>query len=104
MAENVRRFTNTQMLFHLGLVVTFMLPSVTGLAWMYIETDWGRMLAAPFGGYAGALEIHMIAGLVLLAGVGVDTKRKARFPLSFIFFGLVAVEDGGTSVCRGKRG
>ena len=26
------------------------------------------MLAAPFGGYAGALEVHKITGLVLLAG------------------------------------
>ena len=68
MAENVRRFTGTQMLFHLGLVVTFMLLSITGLAWMYIETGWGKMLAAPFGGYTGALEVHKITGLVLLVG------------------------------------
>ncbi|MEA3274322.1 MAG: cytochrome b/b6 domain-containing protein [Pseudomonadota bacterium] len=68
MAENVRRFTPTQMLFHLGLVITFMLLSVTGLAWMFIETDWGKMLAAPFGGYTGVLEVHKITGLVLLAG------------------------------------
>ncbi len=68
MASNVRRFTPTQMLFHLGLVLTFMLLSVTGLAWMYIETAWGKALAAPFGGYAGALEVHRITGLVLLAG------------------------------------
>ncbi len=46
MAENVKRFTATQILFHLLLMVTFMLLSVTGLAWMFIETAWGKLLAA----------------------------------------------------------
>ncbi len=64
---NVRRFTALQMMFHFGLIVTFMLLSVTGLAWMFIETSWGKTLAAPFGGYTGALEVHKITGLVLLA-------------------------------------
>ena len=90
MSENVRRFTGVQMLFHLGLVITFLLLSVTGLAWMFIETDWGKMLAAPFGGYTGTLEVHRITGLVLLAGFAahilytiwvVDWKR---FPESLL--------------------
>lgn len=71
MAENVRRFTVVQIVFHLGLVITFMLLSVTGLAWMFIETGWGKMLAAPFGGYTGALEVHKITGLLMLGGFGV---------------------------------
>jgi cytochrome b subunit of formate dehydrogenase len=65
--KNVKRFTPTQILFHWALIVIFMLLSVTGLAWMYIETGWGQDLAAPFGGYTGALEWHRITGLVLLA-------------------------------------
>lgn len=68
---NVKRFTGVQILFHLGLIVIFMLLSVTGVAWMFIETDWGKMLAEPFGGYTGALEVHKITGLVLLAFFGV---------------------------------
>ena len=67
MAKNLKRFTRTQILFHSVLIVVFMIMSVTGLAWMYIETGWGQMLAVPFGGYAGALEWHRITGLVLLA-------------------------------------
>ncbi len=67
MAKNVKRFTPTQIMFHWVLIVLFMLLSVTGLAWMYIETGWGQSLAAPFGGYAGALEWHNTTGLVLLA-------------------------------------
>lgn len=63
----IRRFTGTQRLFHLGLVNLFMLLPVTGVAWMYIETDWGKGLAGLFGGYENILEVHRIAGLVLIA-------------------------------------
>ena len=42
--------------------------SVTGLAWMYLETPWGKGVAGWFGGWENTLEIHRIAGLVLLAG------------------------------------
>ena len=66
MTKNVKRFTPVQILFHWALIVFFMLLSVTGLAWMYIETQWGQALAAPFGGYTGALDWHKITGLVLL--------------------------------------
>ena len=66
MAKNVKRFTPAQMLFHFLLILTFMLLSVTGLAWMYIETIWGQALVTPFGGYTGALEVHKITGMTLL--------------------------------------
>lgn len=69
---SVRRFNVPQRLFHLVLVVGFMLLSVTGLAWMFIETAWGRWLAAPFGGYTGALQVHRITGLALLTGFGLQ--------------------------------
>lgn len=65
---NVKRFTATQRLFHFGLILTFMLLSVTGLAWMYIETGWGQGLVNIFGGYTAVLEVHRITGLVLLIG------------------------------------
>jgi len=64
----VRRFDGIQRLFHLGVIILFMLLSVTGMAWMYIETEWGKGLAAIFGGYQTTLWVHKIAGLVMLAG------------------------------------
>ncbi|MCO5762851.1 MAG: cytochrome b/b6 domain-containing protein [Chromatiaceae bacterium] len=85
--SNIRRFTPVQMLFHGALIVTFMLLSITGLAWMFIETAWGQSLAAPFGGYTGALEVHKITGLILLGLFAihifytlyhVDWKRPSR--------------------------
>lgn len=62
------RFTAAHRLWHLGLILVFMTLSVTGIAWMYFETPWGRGLANLFGGYIQVLEIHRIAGLVMLAG------------------------------------
>lgn len=65
----LKRFTPVHRLWHLGLILLFMTMSVTGIAWMYFETPWGRGLANLFGGYSDVLEIHRIAGLVLLAGL-----------------------------------
>lgn len=66
--NRLMRFTAVHRLWHFGLVLIFMLLSVTGIAWMYFETSWGRGLAGLFGGYGGTLEVHRIAGLVMMAG------------------------------------
>jgi cytochrome b subunit of formate dehydrogenase len=62
----LRRFTLVQRLWHFILIIIFMLLSVTGLAWMYIETSWGHGLAELFGGISSALLVHRITGLVML--------------------------------------
>ena len=64
------RFTPVQQLWHLALIFIFILMTVTGFAWMFIETHWGNGLANWFGGIRETIEIHKIAGLVLLAGFG----------------------------------
>ncbi len=64
----LKRFAPIYRLWHLGLIIIFMTLSVTGISWMYYETPWGRGLADLFGGYLGVLEIHRIAGLVMMAG------------------------------------
>ena len=46
----LKRFSPTHRLWHLGLLVVFMILSVTGIAWMYFETPWGQGLAEQFGG------------------------------------------------------
>ena len=65
----LKRFTPGHRLWHLGLILNFMIMSVTGIAWMFFETPWGRGIANLFGGYSNTLQIHRIAGLVLLAGL-----------------------------------
>ena len=52
MADNrtcIRRFPPVHRLWHFGLLLVFMVLSVTGIAWMYFETPWGRGLADRFG-------------------------------------------------------
>jgi len=66
-ATRLKRFSPAQRLWHVSLILVFMLLSVTGLAWMYIETPWGQGLAGWFGGIRNTLEIHRVAGLVMLA-------------------------------------
>ena len=65
----LKRFSSGHRLWHLILMLLFMLLSVTGIAWMYYETQWGRVLAGLFGGYQETLEVHRIAGLVLLGAL-----------------------------------
>ena len=61
----VERFTRGERWMHTLLVVCFMALSVTGIAWMFIETDLGKALALPFGGVDGVLLVHRLFGLFL---------------------------------------
>lgn len=69
----IRRFTRVQRLFHLFLVVTFLIQSGTGFGRLYITTDFGRSLCSLFGGYEAAIVIHFWVGIVMMAGFGVHT-------------------------------
>lgn len=64
----IKRFTPLQQLFHILLMVSFLVQAATGLARMYIETAWGGRLAYLFGGYDTARSIHIYVGLLMLAG------------------------------------
>ncbi len=63
----IERFTKAERYFHTLLVVCFMALSLTGIAWMYIETGLGQTLVVPFGGYEGAIWIHRLFGALLMA-------------------------------------
>lgn len=84
----IRRFTRGQRLFHLLLIFAFTLQAASGLARMYIMTDWGRHLADFFGGYQQTLAIHWWVGLFMLALLGVHVLyilcriRWRHFPQS----------------------
>ncbi len=62
----IERFTPIQRLLHFLLILTFVTQSVTGVARMYITTDWGQALASLFGGYHSAIYIHKLVGLLML--------------------------------------
>jgi len=63
----VERFTRGERWTHTFLIICFMALSVTGVAWMYIETGLGKALAWPFGGGDGAVWVHRLFGLILIA-------------------------------------
>lgn len=62
----LKRFTPVQKAFHAMLMLSFLVQAVTGTARMYIETNWGRTLAHPFGGYEQCLIVHKYVGLFML--------------------------------------
>jgi cytochrome b subunit of formate dehydrogenase len=65
-SEKIRRFTAVQRLFHVLLVISFMIQASTGFARMFIETEWGRGLAYVFGGYGSALVLHKVSGTFMV--------------------------------------
>ena len=69
--RRIRRFSIFQRLFHFLLMLSFLTQAATGLSRMYIETQWGRSLAAFFGGYQWALTIHKWVGIFMLVLFGV---------------------------------
>ncbi len=78
----VERFNRGERWAHTALIVCFMALSVTGVAWMYIETGFGKALAWPFGGAEGAVWVHRLFGLILLAIFAIHVGYMIRFALS----------------------
>ena len=63
----IKRFTPIQRLFHVLLILSFVILSITGIARLYFSTEWGRYLASFVGGYHAARNIHKWTGLFMLA-------------------------------------
>ena len=62
----IRRFTPVQRIFHLLLLSSFLTQGFTGLARMYIETNWGKWLLWVIGSYERALTVHKYVGIFLI--------------------------------------
>jgi cytochrome b subunit of formate dehydrogenase len=70
---HIRRFSRTDRLFHLFLMLTFIIQTATGFGRLFITTGWGKQLIAFFGGYENSLLIHEWVGILMLAGFVVHT-------------------------------
>ncbi|MFZ7126525.1 MAG: formate dehydrogenase subunit gamma [Desulfobacterales bacterium] len=70
-ADRIRRFSPLDRLFHLTLMLTFLIQSATGFSRLFITTGWGRKLSGVFGGYEGALVVHRWVGVFMLLGFAV---------------------------------
>lgn len=66
--NRIKRFTPLQRLFHLLLMVSFLTQGASGLARMYFETPFGKWLSGFFGGYEGALHVHINVGIFMIIG------------------------------------
>jgi len=84
----IKRFTLLQRLFHLLLMVSFLVQAATGVGRMYIETSFGQALVAPFGGFYGALAVHRWVGLFLLG----------LFVVHLLYLFLVVFKNGKKSI------
>jgi len=66
--NRIKRFSPLQRIFHLLLMLSFLIQGATGLTRMYIETSWGKWLSRLFGGYDAALTVHKYVGLFMICG------------------------------------
>lgn len=67
----LKRFNRTQRLFHLFLVLTFLIQSGSGFGRLFITTDFGKSLSWVFGGYETAIVIHFWTGVLMIIGFAV---------------------------------
>ena len=63
----LKRHNRIQRLFHLGLLLTFLLQTATGFSRLFITTDFGKRLTWIFGGYDTAIEIHFWGGIAMMS-------------------------------------
>jgi cytochrome b subunit of formate dehydrogenase len=70
MNDQVRivRFNIFDRLFHVFVMVTFLLQAVTGMGRLLYQTAWGKSVVGLFGGYDRASTVHNTVGVVMIIG------------------------------------
>jgi cytochrome b subunit of formate dehydrogenase len=71
MTEQVRiiRFNIFDRLFHVFIMVTFLIQAVSGMGrLLYPTTNWGKTVVGLFGGYDGATTVHNVVGVLMIIG------------------------------------
>jgi len=71
--SRIKRFSITDRLFHIFLMLTFLIQTATGFSRLFITTGWGKKLSYVFGGYETALAIHTWVGALMIVGFVVHT-------------------------------
>ncbi|MFZ2631511.1 MAG: cytochrome b/b6 domain-containing protein [Desulfosalsimonadaceae bacterium] len=61
----IKRFSKTDRVFHIFLMLTFLIQTATGFGRLFGITEWGRKMVFLFGGYATCLKIHQAVGIVM---------------------------------------
>ena len=71
--SRIKRFSITDRLFHIFLMLTFLIQTATGFSRLFITTGWGKKLSYVFGGYETALTIHTWVGVLMMVGFVIHT-------------------------------
>ena len=73
MNDQVRivRFNIFDRLFHVFIMVTFLLQAVTGMGRLVYQTTWGKSVVGLFGGYDGATAVHNTVGVLMIIGFAI---------------------------------
>jgi cytochrome b subunit of formate dehydrogenase len=69
----IKRFNLVDRLFHLALMLTFLIQAATGLSRMFFTTTWGKGLGSLFGGYETCLLVHGAVGILMIIGFVLHT-------------------------------
>ncbi|MDI6854003.1 MAG: cytochrome b/b6 domain-containing protein [Deltaproteobacteria bacterium] len=73
MREKTRilRFSVFDRLFHLFIMVTFLIQAVTGMGRLLYATTWGKWVVGLFGSYETATAIHNTVGILMMIAFAV---------------------------------
>jgi len=64
----IKRFNTLDRVFHVSLMLTFLVQSATGFSRLFITTSWGKSMTDVFGGYETSYLIHQRVGVLMIAG------------------------------------
>lgn len=66
--DRIRRFSPLDRIFHLSLMLSFIVQAATGAGRLFMTTSWGQTICSVFGGYEGALVVHKWVGVLMILG------------------------------------
>lgn len=76
--QHIKRFDKTDRLFHIFLMVTFLVQTATGFGRLFLTTLWGRKVISAFGGYETSFLIHQWVGILMTGGFVVHILYAVR--------------------------
>ena len=72
-SARIKRFNRADRLFHIFLMLSFLIQAGTGLSRLFVTSTWGQNLSRLFGGYDSSFLIHQWVGVLMIVGFAVHT-------------------------------
>jgi len=89
----IRRFTKSQRLTHLFVILSFLMLALTGMILKFANMPWANFISVYLGGVQGAGIIHRFAAIITFGYFGfhlyslIRTKIKQHIPIRQFIFG-----------------